>query len=101
MTKRAKLSSEDVEAFLVAHPGWAREGDAISRTYAFTSYAAGVAFVVRVGFLAEKRDHHPDIALGYARAKVSWTTHDQGGITSLDAELAAATDALHDGPVSA
>ena len=44
--------------------------------------------------IAEKRDHHPDVELGWGRARVVWTTHDQKGVTSLDVELAEATDAL-------
>lgn len=49
---------------------------------------------MRVGLAAEKRDHHPDIELGWGRARVVWTTHDQRGVTALDTELAETTDAL-------
>ena len=49
---------------------------------------------MRVGLVAEKRDHHPDIELGWGRARVVWTTHDQKGVTSLDTELAEASDAI-------
>jgi 4a-hydroxytetrahydrobiopterin dehydratase len=44
--------------------------------------------------IAEKRDHHPDILVGWGRTRVLWTTHDAGGITQLDLDLATATDAL-------
>jgi 4a-hydroxytetrahydrobiopterin dehydratase len=53
--------------------------------------------VVRVGLAAEKKDHHPDVELGWGRARVLWTTHDAGGITSLDVELAALTDSFAKG----
>lgn len=94
MSARQKLTDEQVKTFLDAHAGWQREGDAIARTYSFDVYAAGIAFVVRVGFEAEARDHHPDLAVGYRRVKVSWATHDAGGITSVDTEMAERTDAI-------
>lgn len=94
MGQRQKLSDEQVTTFLGAHPGWQREGDTITRTYSFDGYAAGIAFVVRVGFAAEARDHHPDLAVSHGRVKVSWSTHDAGGITSVDTEMAERTDAL-------
>lgn len=94
MTQRARLSDEAIAAFLAAHPGWERAGDAIARTFTFDSYAAGIAFVVRVGFAAEARDHHPDLTVGWRRVKVAWSTHDAGGITGVDAEMAERTDAL-------
>ena len=53
-----------------------------------------LGFVVRVGLLSEKRDHHPDVALGWGRARIRWTTHDAGGITQLDLDLAEATSKL-------
>jgi 4a-hydroxytetrahydrobiopterin dehydratase len=44
--------------------------------------------------LAEKRDHHPDVTIGWGKARVLWTTHDAGGVTDLDLALAEATDGL-------
>jgi len=94
MTKRAKLTDEAIAAFLGAHAGWERVGDALTRFFAFESYAAGIAFVVEVGFAAEARDHHPELLVGWRRVKVSWSTHDAGGITALDIEMAERADAL-------
>lgn len=95
MPRPTRLERSDVDAWLAAHPGWAREGEgAIARTYAFADFAAAVAFTVRLGFVAEKRDHHPDVLVGWGKARVVWTTHDAGGITRLDLELAEATDEL-------
>jgi 4a-hydroxytetrahydrobiopterin dehydratase len=95
MGRPGKLERDAVEAWLAAHPGWAREGDgAIVRSYAFADFGAAVAFTVRLGFVAEKRDHHPDVLVGWGKARVLWTTHDAGGITKLDLELAEATDLL-------
>lgn len=83
-----------VEAWLAANPGWSREGDALVRAYKLADFGAALALAVRLGLVAEKRDHHPDILLGWGKARVLWTTHDAGGITQLDLDLAKATDAL-------
>jgi 4a-hydroxytetrahydrobiopterin dehydratase len=94
MGNRARLSDEAIDVFVAAHPGWERADGALARTFAFDSYAAGIAFVVRLGFAAEARDHHPDIFVGWRKVKVAWSTHDAGGITALDTEMAERTDGL-------
>lgn len=95
MARPTKLEGSEVEAWLSAHPGWAREGEgAITRSFTFPDFGAAVAFTVRLGFVAEKRDHHPDVLVGWGKARVLWTTHDAHGITKLDLELAEATDKL-------
>lgn len=95
MSKREKLSEQVVTAFTTSHAGWARAGDAVTKTFAFSDYAGGIAFAVRVGFAAERRDHHPDLRIGYRKVEVTWTTHDAGGITALDTEMAELCDRLH------
>ncbi|MFS8068623.1 MAG: 4a-hydroxytetrahydrobiopterin dehydratase [Byssovorax sp.] len=95
MSKREKLSDEAVMAFVANHPGWERADDALVRTFAFSDYGAGIAFVVRVGFAAEKRDHHPDLVVRYRKVEVRWTTHDAGGITATDIEMAELCDRVH------
>lgn len=57
-------------------------------------FAAALAFAVRLGMVAEKRDHHPDILIGWGKARVLWSTHDAGGITQLDLDLAERTEEL-------
>lgn len=83
-----------LEEWLRAHEGWARSDDGIAKTYAFVDFAAALAFTVRLGLLAEKRGHHPDITVGWGKARVFWTTHDARGTTVLDLELGDATDAI-------
>lgn len=94
----AKLDDAALAQWLGSHAGWEKTvaggQDAIARTYKFADFSAALGFVVRVGLAAEKRDHHPDVELGWGRARVVWTTHDQKGVTSLDTELAEATDKL-------
>jgi 4a-hydroxytetrahydrobiopterin dehydratase len=95
MSRPTQMADRDVDAWLAHHEGWAREGtSAIMRSYTFPDFSSALAFVVRVGCLAEKKDHHPDIELGWGKVQVRWMTHDAGGITRLDVELAAATDVL-------
>jgi len=98
MARPTKLEASDVDTWLSHHPGWVREGEGsgagIARAYKFADFGAAVAFTVRLGFVAEKRDHHPDVLVGWGKARVLWTTHDAGGVTRLDLELAEATDSL-------
>ena len=93
-----KLDHETLAKWLGSHAGWEKTQaggqEAIARTFAFDDFSAALGFVVRVGMAAEKRDHHPDVELGWGRARVVWTTHDQKGVTSLDTELAEKTDSL-------
>ena len=67
-------------------------GERIERSYSFPDYGAGVGFVMQIALLAERRDHHPDIALSWGKVRVAWSTHDAGGLTALDLELAELTD---------
>ena len=62
--------------------------------YQFGTYADGVAFAVAVAMVAERRDHHPDITIRWAKVSLVWSTHDAGGVTLLDAELSKASDEL-------
>ena len=94
MPRPSKLEDAAVDAFLKSHDGWSRVGNAIARAYTFADFSSALGFVVRVGLAAEKRDHHPDIELGWGKARVLWSTHDAGGISALDLELAERTDSL-------
>jgi len=95
MSSREKLSDEKISAFVTTHEGWAHKENVLTRSFKFADYSSALAFVVRVSLAAEKRDHHPDIFLGWGRAEVSWTTHDSGGITALDTSMAEVTDKLY------
>ena len=82
-----------VAAALARLPGWARVGRAIARTYRFEDFRGALAFVNRVGELAERQQHHPDIDIRYNQVTLSIWTHDAGGLTERDFRLAAAIDA--------
>jgi 4a-hydroxytetrahydrobiopterin dehydratase len=96
MARPTKLAESAIDTWLTAHPGWSLGVGAVSlrRSFVFRDFSGALAFAVQVGLLAEKRDHHPDIEVGWGKASVTWTTHDAGGITSLDLDLAAGTESL-------
>lgn len=94
MTRPAPCSEQEIAAWLGAHPAWRVEERTLVRDAKFAGYPATIGFVVAIGLEAEKRDHHPDLFVGWGKVQVRWTTHDAGGITALDLALADATDAL-------
>lgn len=89
-----KLDDADLEAGLVRLPGWARDGDSIRRTYEHADFRVALAFVAYVGEIAEQLGHHPDIDIRYNRVRLAVTTHDAGGLTDKDLELARRVDGV-------
>ena len=82
------LSEEEVRTALDGLSGWAREGDAITRTLAFRDFAQAMEFVNRVAEEAEAADHHPDILIRYNKVTLTLSTHSAGGLTGKDTRLA-------------
>ena len=89
----ARSSEAEIAAALADLPRWVRDGGEIVREFACTSFADAIAFVVRIGFLAEAADHHPDLDVRWRTVRVALTTHDAGGLTDRDFALAAAIEA--------
>lgn len=76
-------------------PAWRRvRGPAISRTFEFTDFPAALRFINAVGRAAEKAEHHPDIDIRWNKVTLTLTTHDAGGLTTRDFDLAARCDQL-------
>ena len=94
MLRRDRLSDIAIQRELGRLPGWSRRGDTLAKSYAFSSYLAGVDFVVRVAHAAEAANHHPDLDVRYAKVVCTLTTHSAGGITQKDLDLAAQIEAL-------
>ena len=88
----AVLSDAELQAGLAALSGWERRGDEIVKSFEWASFPDAVALVVRVGFLAEKADHHPDIDIRWRTVTFALTTHDAGGLTQRDLDLASAIE---------
>ena len=91
-----KLAGEARKAALARLSGWSEvEGrDAIAKTFTFTDFNAAFGFMTRVALVAEKLDHHPEWFNVYKTVNVTLATHDAGGLTGLDIELAQAMDRL-------
>lgn len=83
-----KLDDTAIAEELVVYPGWGLENGQLTKTYEFKTYKDGVVFASAVGFVADKLNHHPDILIGYGKVRVSVNTHDVGGISPYDFELA-------------
>jgi len=69
-------------------PGWSRKGDSLVKTFQFNTFPAGINFVVRVAQASETAGHHPDIDVRYTKVTCSLTSHEQGGITQKDLDMA-------------
>ena len=90
----AALSQSDIESRLRSSPQWRVEGGELTRTFEHKDFVAALSFVNKVGDLAEKAGHHPDIDIRYNKVRLGLVTHDAGGLTSKDFDLAAAVDNL-------
>ncbi len=83
------LTAENIESRLRNLQGWRVEAGELVRTFQFADFRAALRFVNNVGELAEQAGHHPDIDIRYNRVRLALTTHDAGGLTDKDFELAA------------
>jgi len=90
-----KLTADRARERLAALPDWTFDEarGAISRRFVFADFAQAFAFMTQVALAAEKRDHHPEWSNVYNRVDVLLTTHDAGGLTEKDIDLARVCDA--------
>lgn len=89
---RVKLSGDDLARRAAALSGWTLANGRLSRSFTFPDFKTALDFVNQVGAVAEELGHHPDIHLGWGRADIETWTHDAGGITENDFELARRID---------
>ena len=89
-----KLSEDQINAQLESFPEWAELNGQIQRTYSFEDFNQSIVFVNRIAEYAEQVQHHPDILIRYNKVTLTISTHDAGGITHKDFELARTTDAM-------
>ena len=85
-----KMAAAEVEKALAALPDWvlAADGLGIERRLKFADFNAAFGFMTRVALAAEKADHHPEWSNVYNRVEIRLTTHDAGGLTARDFDLA-------------
>ncbi|MEM6895811.1 MAG: 4a-hydroxytetrahydrobiopterin dehydratase [Pseudomonadota bacterium] len=88
-----KLSAEGIEELVAA--GWTHDADrdAVKKTFTFGNFVDAFGWMTRMAIVAEKMNHHPEWFNVYKRVDVTLTTHDIGGVSELDAELAKVMDA--------
>jgi len=92
--ERRKLSENEVKTALEGLKGWEFDDDKIEKKCKFENFATALAFVSKVGEIAESLDHHPDVKFGWGYAEIETTTHDRGGVTDFDIVLARRIDQL-------
>jgi 4a-hydroxytetrahydrobiopterin dehydratase len=88
------ISAEEVARRLVSLPGWGIDTGELVKTFNFKDFREALAFVNRVGEAAESAGHHPDIDIRYNRVRLSLVTHDAGGLTAKDFDLATGVNTL-------
>ena len=93
-TRPTKLSDDEITRELGTLGGWKREGEKLSREYQFADFVEAFGFMAAVALVAEKLDHHPEWFNVYRTVRVQLATHDAGGITALDFQLARTMDKL-------
>jgi 4a-hydroxytetrahydrobiopterin dehydratase len=92
--ERKKLTAEEILEKLAELNYWKVVNNKLLKRFTFANFAESLAFVDKIGEIAEKHDHHPDITFGWGYAEIFITTHDAGGITQKDFELAKEIDNL-------
>ena len=91
---KAKMTDAQIVEALRGVTGWSTQGDlSLERSLAFKDHITAIGFVVRVAMLAEVLNHHPELRIVYNKVDILLTTHDAGGLTHLDFELAKQIDA--------
>ena len=90
------LTDDRIAERLATLPGWERSGDEIVKTFELPSFPEAIAFVTRIADRAEAADHHPDLDIRYRKVRVALSTHDAGGLTDKDFDLAGEIEATVD-----
>ena len=92
------LTAQELRELIQELPEWALDDGKLVRFWTFANFVEAIAFVNRVAQLAEEANHHPDIDVRYNRVKLALVSHDAGGITARDADMARQINALSAAP---
>lgn len=84
----AVLTDSEIKQALTKLPGWQRNGIAIQRVFQFPDFKAAMQFVNKVADAAEQANHHPDIDIRYNKVTMGLVSHDAGGVTQRDVQMA-------------
>lgn len=94
MARPARLGDAEIAARLKALPGWSLEAGKLHKAYAFKDFVEAWGFMSAAALVAEAMGHHPEWSNVWNRVTVNLTTHDAGGLTALDFDLAGRMEAL-------
>ena len=89
-----RLDATQKSALAKELPDWSVQGERLHRDLQFNSFVEAFGFMAQVALLAESKNHHPNWSNVYNRVSIDLTTHDLGGLSSFDVELATAIDGL-------
>ncbi|MGY1760664.1 4a-hydroxytetrahydrobiopterin dehydratase [Geodermatophilus sp. SYSU D00779] len=92
-----RLSPDELSSALSGLPLWSGDADGIRRSVRLPGFPDAVAALVRIAFVAEQMDHHPDVDLRWRTLHLTLVTHSAGGVTELDVQLARRVDELFPG----
>jgi 4a-hydroxytetrahydrobiopterin dehydratase len=90
----ATFTDAQIEEALEGLPGWSRDGEAIVRTFEFDDFSAAISFMTRAAGPIDEMDHHPEWTNVYNRVDVRLSSHDVGGVTDRDVQLARVLDRI-------
>ena len=88
------LDQNQLDYFIGKNPSWIIDNKMIKKEFKFDTFIDAFGFMSKVALLSEKMDHHPDWQNTYNKVKINLTTHDKGGITNNDINLAESIDKL-------
>jgi 4a-hydroxytetrahydrobiopterin dehydratase len=94
MARPEKLSDEEIQARIGTLPGWQYESGKLHREIMFADFNEAFGFMTRVALVAEAMNHHPEWFNVWAKLQIDLATHDAGGVTELDFQLAEKMNAL-------
>ena len=88
------IEQNQLDYFIKKNPSWMIENKTIKKEFKFNNFVEAFGFMSKVALLSERMDHHPNWQNTYNKVKIELTTHDQGGITNNDLNLAESIDKL-------
>jgi 4a-hydroxytetrahydrobiopterin dehydratase len=97
MSRRARLSDAEIDTALGALPRWRVEDGRLAREFEFDDFVQAFSFMTAVALAAESMNHHPDWTNVYNTVRIRLSTHDLGGLSTWDVELAGRIDGLYAG----
>jgi 4a-hydroxytetrahydrobiopterin dehydratase len=90
----SKLTEDQIQESLSTLSGWELKAGKLHKTFTFADFVQAWGFMSRAALIAQAMDHHPEWFNVYSTVRVDLSTHDAGGVTALDVELARRMDAL-------